>query len=344
MNTLTRPLRSTFNTSALAARHRLAMRPAVCNSLLLHARTEANSVGIKGGSQSLSHARENIKEEAKNSTADLAKMIAGANVYSVKEAAAPGFMGTTRSIASEVPKPVMFFGLVGGVPYIGTAVTTVYLAHEAGLAAAGKLAHIDPGVAITMVDQALNIQVTYGAVMLSFLGALHWGMEFAGLGGYKGYRRLALGAAPVVYAWSTLALDPTLALAAQWAGFTGLWWADLQATSAGWTPRWYSQYRFYLSILTGTCILGSLAGITYWGPVGGHGLLDHELHMIRDQRKALMEQPATRYGTEMTIVEGAGDSFTHVRKTEDIENEAAEKAGKDEKKDGKDGEKGGKDE
>ncbi|KAJ7685700.1 hypothetical protein DFH06DRAFT_1159168 [Mycena polygramma] len=315
MNPLVRPLRSAFNRSPLAARHRLALP-------LLHVRTAANTVGP--GSQSFSHAKQNIKEEAGNSASDLAKAIAGANVYNVKDASKPGFVGITGSIASEVPKPVMMFGLAGGIPYVGAAATTVYLAHEAGLAAAGQLAHVDPGVAITILDQALNVQVTYGAVMLSFLGALHWGMEFAGLGGYKGYSRLALGAAPVLFAWPTLMLDPTMALAAQWAGFTGLWWADSKATAAGWTPRWYSQYRFYLSILTGTCILGSLAGITYWGPVGGHGLLDHELRTIRDARKALYEkQPEKQYGSEMTILKGE-DTFTRLRKTEDIEREREE--------------------
>jgi hypothetical protein len=35
----------------------------------------------------------------------------------------------------------------------------------------GVLTSIDPGVALTILDRALNIQVTYGAVMLSFLGA-----------------------------------------------------------------------------------------------------------------------------------------------------------------------------
>jgi hypothetical protein len=266
-------------------------------------------------------------------------MIAGANVYSVKDAEKPNFLGITGSIASEVPKPVMMFGLAGGIPYIGAAATTVYLAHEAGLAAAGQLAHVDPGVAITILDQALNVQVTYGAVMLSFLGALHWGMEFAGLGGYKGYRRLALGAAPVLFAWPTLALDPTMALVVQWGGFTALWWADLMATSAGWTPRWYSQYRFYLSILTGTCILGSLAGITYWGPVGGHGLLDHELHVIRDARKSLVAaNPTKQFGQEMTVLKG-DETFTRIRKTEDIEREQAEKEGKNKNKENEKNEK-----
>ena len=35
---------------------------------------------------------------------------------------------------------------------------------------AGVLTNIDPGVALTILDQALSVQVTYGAVMLSFLG------------------------------------------------------------------------------------------------------------------------------------------------------------------------------
>jgi hypothetical protein len=99
----------------------------------------------------------------------------------------------------------------------------------------GLTPNVDPGVALTILDQAMNIQVTYGAVMLSFLGAIHWGMEFAGFGGHLGYKRLMLGAAPVLYAWPTLALEPTSALIAQWVGFTGLWVADLQATNAGWS-------------------------------------------------------------------------------------------------------------
>ncbi|KAJ7143112.1 hypothetical protein C8R43DRAFT_1130901 [Mycena crocata] len=325
MNSLIRPIRSTFIRSPLTARHRLA--PVISNSPFLHARFEASHVGLRPGSQSLSHAKQNIKEEAGNSAKDLAKAIAGSNVF-VDQG---GFVGITGAVASEVPKPVLLFGLAGGIPYVGAAATTVYLAHEAGLAAAGQLAHVDPGVAITILDQALNVQMTYGAVMLSFLGALHWGMEFAGLGGYKGVSRLALGAAPVLYAWPTLALDPTMALTAQWVGFTGLWWLDSRATTAGWTPKWYSQYRFYLSILVGTCILGSLAGITYWGPVGGHGLLDHELHLIRDQRKSLYEKPEVQYGTQMTILPG-DDTFTRLRKTEDIEREKAEKAEKEGKK------------
>jgi hypothetical protein len=102
----------------------------------------------------------------------------------------------------------MIFGLAGALPYLGTSGFTVYLANQAGEAASGALSSIDQSQALQLLDQALNIQVTYGAVMLSFLGALHWGMEFAGYGGHKGSKRLLLGAAPVLVGWSTLALDP----------------------------------------------------------------------------------------------------------------------------------------
>ena len=60
-------------------------------------------------------------------------------------------------------------------------------------------------------------------------------MEFAGYNGQKGYPRLLRGVAPVLAGWSTLALDPTMALIGQWAAFTGLWWADLKAANAGWS-------------------------------------------------------------------------------------------------------------
>jgi hypothetical protein len=158
----------------------------------------------------------------------------------------------TGSVAATVPQPYLVTGLAGAVPYLFASGTTIYSAHQAGLAVQGLDTTIDMSTAMTALTHALNVQVTYGAVLLSFLGALHWGMEFAQLGGMHGYRRLALGVAPILYAWPTLMLEPTSALIAQWAGFTGLWYADLKATGAGWTPKWYSQYRFYLSILVGT--------------------------------------------------------------------------------------------
>lgn len=282
-------------------------------------RGAASSVSNKPGSQTFKQAAQNIREEMGNSTTDLAKAIAGANWFHdavAPEAKRDTFLGITNAVAHAVPPQYIAFGLAGGLPYIGTAAATIYMAQQAGTATMDLASRIDPGVAITMLDHALNIQMTYGAVMLSFLGALHWGFEFASYGGSKGYSRLFLGAAPVVFGWSTLALPPVEALIAQWLGFTCMWWADLRATNAGWAPRWYSQYRFYLSILAGTCIIGSLAATSYYGPVGGHGLISHDLLMIRAERKK--KQPE-REGLVAGDIEALAapdhaDSYVVVRK------------------------------
>jgi len=220
---------------------------------------------------------------------DVAQTIAGGKPTALgpsskDDPSASGFVGITSAVASSVPTPIMLFGLAGGLPYLGTSALTIYLANQAGQAASGATSAIDPGVAMSLLDQAASVQVTYGAVLLGFLGALHWGMEFAGYGGSKGSKRLMLGVAPVLVGWGSLALDPSMALVTQWAGFTGLWYADMKATSAGWTPQWYSQYRFYLSVLIGTCIIGTLAGTSYLGPTQSHSATLRELHMLRDKR------------------------------------------------------------
>ncbi|KAG7092961.1 hypothetical protein E1B28_009263 [Marasmius oreades] len=284
-------------------------------------RAVASTVTNRPASQTFEHAALNIKEETGNAAADIAKVIAGANMTNDAIKDEGSFLGITSNIASQVPKPYLVMGLAGGLPYVGASLTTVYLASQAGLAASGAQINMDPGVALTILDQALNLQVTYGAVMLSFLGALHWGMEFSGFGGHQGYRRLMLGAAPIVFAWPTLALQPMTALLFQWVGFTGLWWADAKVTGMGWAPKWYAQYRFYLSILVGTCIIGSLAGTSYYGPVAGHGFIARDLELIREQRKSLIKEGegVVTKGNIGSTLDDKGDAFVVLRKKKEPE-------------------------
>jgi hypothetical protein len=147
-------------------------QPIISFRPILHARYVASTVSGRPASQTLEHAATNVKEELGNSATDLAKVIAGANVTqdAIANSSEDSFLGITYKIAHEVPQPFMFLGLAGGLPYLGASITTVYLARQAQLAASGAAVGIDPGVALTVLDQALNLQVTYGAVMLSFLG------------------------------------------------------------------------------------------------------------------------------------------------------------------------------
>jgi hypothetical protein len=44
--------------------------------------------------------------------------------------------------------------------------------------------YLDPATAQHWLEVLQPIQIGYGAVLLSFLGAIHWGLEFAGMGGH----------------------------------------------------------------------------------------------------------------------------------------------------------------
>jgi hypothetical protein len=95
---------------------------------------------------------------------------------------------------------------------------------------------------------------------LSFLGAIHWGLEFAGFGGYQGYKRYAIGVAMPAIAWPTLLMPVEYALISQFAAFTMLYYIDVRATYRGWTPPWYAIYRFVLTFIVGFSIVASLVG------------------------------------------------------------------------------------
>ncbi|KAF8827450.1 hypothetical protein HHX47_DHR4000416 [Lentinula edodes] len=301
-------------------------------------RSVASTVSNKPGSQTFDHAALNIREEAGNTAADVAKSIAGGSSHI--PASDHSFVAITSSLASTVPKPVMVFGLLGTIPYVGAGATTVYLASVAGAAAAGHPTSIDPGVALTMLDQSLNIQVTYGAIMLSFLGALHWGMEFATPRPTQSQsiRRLLLGAAPLFFAWPTLGLQPMTALVVQWVGFTGLWWADATVCGMGWTPPWYSQYRFYLSVLVGACIIGSLAGTSYYGPVAGHGFISRDLELTREMRREVKgEREGTVPGVVEAVEAGPKDGAYVVLRKRDLTTEVQQQQEKEREKSVKEG-------
>lgn len=134
-----------------------------------------------------------------------------------------------------------------------------------------------------------HVQITYGAIILSFLGALHWGMEFSKLGGEHGYYRLAVGTIPVIFAWPTTFLSHGIALAVQWFGFTGMWFVDQRASTQGWTTSWYATYRFYLSIIVGFSIIGTLAGTSYFGAGAGavSNIDTHKLHHSTERVSSL---------------------------------------------------------
>lgn len=159
----------------------------------------------------------------------------------------------------DVPKDALALGLAGVVPYLVTSLQTVYLAYETNQAAAGGL--ILSGQSAELALHLLEpIQVGYGAVILSFLGAIHWGFEWAGYGGKFGWRRYAPGVIAPAIAWPTLLFPVEYALISQFLAFTFLYYNDARAAGAGAAPHWYGMYRFVLTFIVGASIVASLIG------------------------------------------------------------------------------------
>jgi len=238
-----------------------------------HALKATSSVSGQPASKDASSMKENAKQEIKKATSDIASVITGGNDPKPVGQVGGSSLGELESsvtslagLAGNVPKEAWVFGAAGFLPYLGTSLSTIYLARQAHLAeAAGKNSTIDLDTALALLHHVEMIQVSYGAVILSFLGAIHWGFEFAGYGGgRKGTPRYLLGIAPVLLGWPSLLLPGQLALASQWAAFTGVWYLDSRATARGWTPSWYSTYRFALTAVVGSCIVVTLGASNYY--------------------------------------------------------------------------------
>lgn len=303
-------LRSQRAAGTAAVSTSLASRSTLLASVQLRAlhtslqRSAANPQSGKPASDSWSHTKQNIKEEAKSIRSSVESAIAGGNKGEAADAAGAGantsgggggpsgaaeILKDARSItgemAQEVPQPALLWGSAGVLPYVSTAAASIWLARKEHLVSMGLDKSMDSETASALLLHAQNIQVGFGAVMLSFLGAIHWGFEFSKYGGRIGNRRYAIGVLPLVLGWPTLLLAPQMALIGQWASFVAVWFIDLRATSAGWVPKWYSTYRFWLTFAVGTSIIATLAGTNYYAP-GSRSTIGSTASKLAEEVKA----------------------------------------------------------
>lgn len=79
----------------------------------------------------------------------------------------------------DVPKEPLYLGLAGTIPYLFTSLSTVYLSWDLNTtwpSSSAFLNHIymnhdDAQALLALLEP---IQLGYGAVIISFLGAVHW--------------------------------------------------------------------------------------------------------------------------------------------------------------------------
>jgi len=91
--------------------------------------------------------------------------------------------------------------------------------------------------------------LAYGAVILSFVGALHWGlaMSVPHLHGGEGSRLFAGSVVPALLAWVALLLPPALAVAILVVGLWGHYAQDRRLARRVRLPDWYLPLRLALT-------------------------------------------------------------------------------------------------
>lgn len=117
---------------------------------------------------------------------------------------------------------------------------------------AGVLPFVACVLAIALLDGgarafAVRALVAYGAVILSFLGAVHWGVLLR-QPDVAAQARLAIGVLPSLAGWVALLLPDRYALALLVAAFGGFWLYEHRVVGTALLPSGYLDLRRYLSL------------------------------------------------------------------------------------------------
>lgn len=117
---------------------------------------------------------------------------------------------------------------------------------------AGLLPFVACVLAIALLDGearafAVRALVAYGAVILSFLGAVHWGLLLRQPDA-AAQARLAIGVLPSLAGWVALLLPDRHALALLVVAFGGFWLYEHRVVGTALLPQGYLELRRYLSL------------------------------------------------------------------------------------------------
>jgi hypothetical protein len=177
-----------------------------------------------------------------------------------------------NSTPGPLPATVAWLGYGGLLPFIALAaivVVTGRVSHGgAGMTSAGITGAGIAGASVEgasgdglglLADRAL---VAYGAVILSFVGALHWGFAMTLPNLREPRRRIAFiwSVVPALLAWVGLLLAPALGAALMIVAFLAQYAQDRNLSKHGTLPGWYLPLRLRLTGIACVCLAIAVVG------------------------------------------------------------------------------------
>lgn len=155
-----------------------------------------------------------------------------------------------------LPILAVLLGLAGLLPFLGCTIGIIAFPSQ------------------VPVPNLVHAIIAYGAVILAFLGGVHWGfaLEPAPSVVVPGHaatdnRRLALGVLPSLLGWAALLVplvsSPLIAIVLLILGFVLTTLAEAQAHRRGTMPGGYMALRWVLSAVAVLCLLVVLLARTF---------------------------------------------------------------------------------
>lgn len=161
-------------------------------------------------------------------------------------------------VAAPIPTPAWWLGAGGLIPFFAGAIGLWF-------APAGWHAEI------------FSLLLFYAAIILSFIGAVHWGLALRTMDREPVlWRRLGVSVMPALVAWFALMAPPFTALGILVSMFGVMYVVDCMLQS-GIAPEWYRQLRAWLSAGATASLLAAMLAVTLSGsPIMMKSLLESE--------------------------------------------------------------------
>ena len=139
------------------------------------------------------------------------------------------------SPAASIPPAALWLGGTGLIPFI-VPVVALWLGSP------------------TWREPAWAVLHGYAAIILSFLGAIHWGAALRENDPGRLWQAMGWSVMPALLAWVTLMLPHRHAVALLLLGFAAQYLMDRRAVAAGWLPAWYGRLRQVLTAGVAACL------------------------------------------------------------------------------------------
>ena len=147
------------------------------------------------------------------------------------------------ALTDRVPTMALVLGAAGAVPFLALSFAT-------------------PFVDASLREQTTSVLTAYGAVILSFLGGIHWGLTInaipAAAEESRLFRRLSYSVVPALISWIAFLIPPAASLSVLAVAFVAVLCLDLIAARNEEVPEWYPRLRVPLTVAV---VLSLITGV-----------------------------------------------------------------------------------